>query len=180
MTVQPVFAQGVFLIKPDIYTDVRGFFYELYNTKVFKKKTGLDIKFVQDNLALSGQFVLRGFHFQKPPYQQAKLVSVLKGAVLDVIIDLRQDSPDYGKHFMIELNETNRYQLFIPRGFAHAYLSLLPDTLFYYKVDSFYHPDGEAGIRYDDPDLQIDWGYEPSRFILSEKDKKLPFIKDLK
>ncbi len=179
MIVEPVFAKDVFLIKPKVYSDKRGFFYEFFNARVFEEQTGLQANFIQDNLAQSQQWVLRGFHFQKGAFAQAKLVSVLKGAVLDVIVDLRQSAPTYGQYFSVELNEYNKYQLFIPRGFAHAYLSLMPDTLFYYKVDNKYHQPAESGIRFDDPDLNVDWGVSADKFLLSPKDLQLPFFKDI-
>ncbi len=170
--------QGVFILQPDVYEDERGFFMEIYNQRKFVELSGLTIQFVQDNLAHSEYGVLRGLHYQKGEYAQAKLVTVLKGKVQDVIVDLRRDSQTYGKYFSIILSEENKKQLFVPRGFAHGYLSLDDDTLFYYKIDNIYHKESEAGIYYADKNLNIDWIIVP-RLILSEKDKKLPGFKSL-
>jgi len=179
MKVASTFIEGVFIIEPKVYTDNRGFFYEFFNQQRFEQQAGLKVQFIQDNLAKSHKGVLRGFHFQKQPYEQAKLVSVIKGSVLDVIIDLRKNSKTFGQHLSIELNETNKKQLFIPRGFAHAYLSLEDNTLFCYKIDNIYHPESEAGIKFDDPDIKIDWHFAPSQLILSDKDTKLPLFKEI-
>lgn len=173
MRVEPVFTEGVFLIKPSVYKDERGFFCEFFNRDTFEKETGIKVNFVQDNLSQSSKNVLRGFHFQLKPYEQAKLVSVLKGAVLDVIVDLRKDSKTFGQYFSVELNEENKYQLFIPKGFAHAYLALQDDTLFFYKTDHFYHKKAEAGIIYNDPDIGMFWPIDNDKIIISEKDKNL-------
>ena len=179
MIVQPTFIEDLYVIEPAVYNDERGFFYEFFNQKVFEEHTKQNIRFIQDNLAKSKKGVLRGFHFQKAPYAQTKLVSVLNGAVLDVVIDLRKNSKTFGRYFSIVLSAENKKQLFIPRGFAHAYLSLENDTLFYYKIDNIYHPQSEAGIRFDDPDVNVDWQYDLSQIILSEKDQNLPLLKDL-
>jgi len=180
MILQSTFINDLYVIKPKVYTDERGFFYEFYNQTEFDKLTRHKIRFIQDNLARSRKGVLRGLHFQKSPYAQTKLVSVLKGAVLDVVVDLRENSKTFGQYFSIFLNAENKKQLFIPRGMAHGYLSLEDDTLFYYKIDNVYHPQSEAGIRFDDPDLNIDWQYDLSQIILSEKDRTLPYLKDTK
>jgi dTDP-4-dehydrorhamnose 3,5-epimerase len=179
MTVTNVGLEGVFIIEPVVYNDGRGFFYEFFNQAEFKKQTGTDVYFIQDNLARSHKNVLRGFHFQKGEFSQAKLVSVISGAVLDVIVDLRKNQPTFGQTFSIVLSAENKKQLFIPRGFAHAYLSLEDDTLFFYKIDNIYHKESEAGIRFDDPDLAVDWQNDISRLILSEKDQGLPYFKDI-
>ena len=179
MNLKSTFIEDLYVIEPRVFNDDRGFFYEFFNQKAFEKLTKLNIKFVQDNLAKSKKDVLRGFHFQKEPYAQAKLISVLNGAVLDVVVDLRKNSKTFGRYFSIVLSAENKKQLFIPRGFAHAYLSLEEDSLFYYKIDNYYHPQSEAGIRFDDPDINVDWQYDLSQIILSEKDKNLPFLKDL-
>ena len=168
-----------FLLQPEIYTDNRGFFYEFFNARRFKEVTGLDTVFVQDNLAGSKYGVLRGFHFQKPPYEQAKLISVIKGEILDVIVDIRPGSPTFLKHFSVIINDQNRYQLFIPRGFAHAYLSLAGETYVYYKTDNFYNPRADAGFRFDDPQINFQWPLPVDELIISGKDQNLPFIKDL-
>jgi len=179
MKIESVFTDGVYLIKPSVYKDERGFFYEFFNAEEFKKYTGLSVNFVQDNLSKSSQYVLRGFHFQKKPYEQAKLVSVLKGAVLDVIVDLRKDSKTFGQFFSVELNEKNKYQLFIPKGFAHAYLSLQHNTLFFYKTDNYYHKESEGGVRFDDPEINFKWPVDPTKLIISEKDQNLPLFSEV-
>ncbi len=165
--------EGVFIIEPDVFEDERGFFMEVFNRSKFLELTGLDIHFVQDNIAQSKKGVLRGLHYQKGDFAQAKLVTVLKGKVQDVIVDMRKESETYGKYFSVILSQENKKQLFVPRGFAHGYLSLADDTLFYYKIDNKYHKESEAGIYYADPDLNIEWEKVPS-LLLSEKDKKLP------
>ncbi len=179
MTIQPTFIEDLYVIEPKVFNDNRGFFYEFFNHELFEKTVKQKVSFVQDNLAKSAKGVLRGFHFQKEPYAQTKLVSVLNGAVLDVVVDLRKNSKTFGQHFSIILSADNKKQLFIPRGFAHAYLSLEKYSLFFYKIDNYYHPESEAGIRFDDPDLNIDWQYDLSKIILSEKDRNLPYLKDL-
>jgi dTDP-4-dehydrorhamnose 3,5-epimerase len=179
MKIVPVSLKDSFLIRPEIYEDRRGFFFEFFNLNTFKELTGLDIRFVQDNLAGSGKNVLRGLHFQKKPYEQAKLVSVVKGEILDVIVDLRPGSPTFKQTFSVLLNDSNRLQLFIPKGFAHGYLALAPENLVFYKTDEFYRPHYDAGIRFDDPELQIDWPVDKAGLILSEKDKHLPFLKEI-
>ncbi len=179
MILEPTFIRDLYVIEPKVFRDGRGFFYEFFNQAEFEKVTQKKIRFIQDNLAQSKKGVLRGLHFQKPPYAQAKLVSVLSGAVLDVVVDLRPESKTFKQYFSVYLSAENKKQLFIPRGFAHAYLSLEEDTLFCYKIDNIYHPDSEAGIRFDDPDLNIDWQYDLSQIMLSEKDKNLPYLKDI-
>ena len=180
MLIQPTFIDNLFIIEPKVFTDDRGFFYEFFNQTEFDKLINQKVHFVQDNLAQSRKGVLRGLHFQKKPYEQAKLVSVLQGAVLDVVVDLRQKSKTFGQYFSILLSAKDKKQLFIPRGMAHGYLSLEDETLFFYKIDNEYHPQSEAGIRFDDPDLNIDWQYDLSQIILSEKDRTLPYFKNLK
>ena len=179
MQVEKTYLQGVFLITPDVFHDARGYFYEFFNLKKFEEQTGLQVQFVQDNIAKSDRGILRGLHFQTGDYAQAKLVSVFKGKVLDVVVDLRKNSPTFGQYFSVILDEIKKQQLFIPRGFAHAYLCLEDDTIFYYKVDNYYHKESELGIRYDDPDLNIDWQFDLSGINLSEKDKNSVFLKDL-
>jgi len=171
---------GVYLLAPTIYRDTRGFFFEFYNKRVFKEITGLEVDFVQDNLAHSRYGVLRGMHFQRAPHAQAKLVSVIQGEIFDVIVDMRPGSPTFGHWFSVVLNDKNRLQLFIPKGFAHGYLSLSDDTYVFYKTDAFYHPQFDGGFRYNDPQIGIDWPPVSGEYILSEKDKHLPFFKDLK
>jgi len=176
MQVHETYIEGVFVIEPKVHMDTRGFFYEYFNEKLFEKITGMKVHFVQDNLAKSQRGVLRGFHFQKSPNAQSKLISVIKGAVFDVIVDLRKHSKTYGQYFSIELNEYNKKQLYIPKDFAHAYLTLEDDTLFFYKIDHYYHPESESGIRFNDPKLNIEWPFNISEILLSEKDQKLPFL----
>ena len=170
---------GCFLLEPRIFSDERGFFTEFFNKNTFKKITGIVPDFVQDNLAASRKNVLRGMHFQKPPYQQAKLVSCLQGAILDIIVDIRPDSPTFLQYFSVELSEQNHYQLYVPKGFAHGYLALTDRVLVYYKTDEFYRPEADAGFRYNDPQVNLPWNVPENQLILSEKDKHLPFVKDI-
>jgi dTDP-4-dehydrorhamnose 3,5-epimerase len=168
---------GVWVLQPKVYEDSRGFFLESYNQRLFAEQD-LDYNFVQDNHARSEQkSVLRGFHFQLPPKAQAKLIRVTAGAIYDVVIDLRVGSPTYAKSLAIKLDARDFKQLLVPKGFAHAYLTLDPGTEVQYKVDDFYDPQLEGGIFWDDPDLQIEWPLKNP--ILSEKDKNLPFWSEL-
>jgi dTDP-4-dehydrorhamnose 3,5-epimerase len=163
--------KGAYLIKPKVFQDERGFFLESYSEKVFAEN-GINAKFVQDNHSLSvRKGVLRGFHFQNPPFDQAKLVRVTRGKVFDVIVDLRKDSETFGKWESFELSAENFQMLFIPRGFAHAYCTLEDNTEFMYKVDNFYEPVADSGLIWNDPDLNINWPIENP--VLSEKDAKL-------
>ncbi len=171
--------EGLFVLNPNIFFDKRGFFYEFYNQNKFFEQTGLKIDFIQDNLAQSSKGVLRGLHFQKGEFAQAKLVSVLRGKVLDVAVDIRKNSKTFGKYFSIILSEENKKQLFIPRGFAHGYFSLQDDTLFFYKIDNVYNKASEGGIRFNDKDLNIDWQTGNIDVLVSEKDKVLPFFKEI-
>ncbi len=179
MKIIPTILTDSFIIEPAVFEDARGFFYEFFNADKFRNETGITVQFIQDNLAKSDKGALRGLHFQKGDYAQAKLVSVLQGAVLDVIVDIRKKSKTFGKTYSVELNSRNKLQLYVPRGFAHAYLCLEDDTLFYYKVDNYYHKESEGGIIYNDPDLHIDWQFDLSKIILSDKDKDLPLLKDI-
>ena len=179
MTATPLDLKDSFLITPRVFEDQRGFFYEFFNEKTFHDQTGLQVHFIQDNLAKSQKGSLRGFHFQKGKFAQAKLVSVIQGSVLDVIVDIRKDSKTFGQHYSVVLNNRNKKQLFVPRGFAHAYLSLEDDTLFYYKVDNYYNKESEGGISYADPEINMNWNFDMSQIILSEKDKKLPLLKEI-
>ncbi len=160
--------EGLLVIKPDVFEDRRGYFFESYNEEKFKQH-GIDVKFVQDNESKSGKGVLRGLHFQVPPYQQGKLVRVIKGAVLDVAVDLRKSSPTYGQWAAIELSEKNKWMYWIPAGFAHGFLTLEEDTIFFYKCTQVYNKESEGGILWNDPDLGIKWGI--SEPMVSEKDK---------
>lgn len=176
MTVKNSNLKDCFIIHPRVFEDDRGYFYESYNKQGFKKQTGLDIDFVQDNQSQSSKGVLRGLHFQVGDYEQAKLVRVIKGSVLDVCVDLRENSETYLKHFSLILSEENKKQLFVPRGFAHGFLVLEDNTIFSYKCDNYYHKESERGIIYNDPDLAIDWGFENSQLLISDKDKVLPSL----
>ncbi|MEP7321379.1 MAG: dTDP-4-dehydrorhamnose 3,5-epimerase [Saprospiraceae bacterium] len=166
---------GLVLIKPKIFGDDRGYFYESYSKKDFKAH-GIDCDFIQDNQALSSKGVLRGLHFQKPPYGQSKLVRVTQGKVFDVAVDVRPGSPTYGSHVGVELSDQNHHMLFIPAGFAHGYLVLSASALFQYKCDSYYHPLSESGIRYDDPSIAIDWPPVDIDYQISLKDANLPYL----
>lgn len=176
MTVENSNLKDCFIIHPRVFEDDRGYFYESYNKQGFKKQTGLDIDFVQDNQSKSSRGVLRGLHFQIGDYEQAKLVRVIKGSVLDVCVDLRENSETYLKYFSLILSEENKKQLFVPRGFAHGFLVLEDNTIFSYKCDNYYHKESERGIIYNDPDLAIDWGFENSQLLISDKDKVLPSL----
>lgn len=167
----------LFIIEPTVYLDGRGFFYESYNAHVLQRQ-GLDMHFVQDNHSYSKYGVLRGLHYQRHPYAQTKLVRVIKGAVLDVAVDLRRNSPTFLKHMALELSAENRLQMLIPQGFAHGFVVLSEDAEFLYKCDNFYNKESDAGIRYDDPELNINWGLPKGDIILSEKDAALPLLKD--
>lgn len=163
--------EGVVILKPRIFEDARGYFFESYNKEVFDSLVG-PVNFVQDNESKSSYGVMRGLHFQKPPYTQAKLVRCLKGRVLDVAVDIRKGSPTYGKHVGVELTEDNHLQFFIPRGFAHGFVVLSDTAIFQYKCDNFYAPQADGGISILDTTLGIDWGIDLEKAILSEKDKK--------
>ncbi len=169
---------GLFLIEPKVFGDHRGYFLESFQQDKFDKAVG-KTKFVQDNESKSGYGVLRGLHFQKPPFTQAKLIRVITGKILDVVADLRKDSPTFKQVYTLELNDSARQQLFIPRGFAHGFVVLSEEAIFSYKVDNFYAPDYEGGIRFDDPDLQIDWQLPAEVLKLSEKDRKLPLLSEI-
>lgn len=167
----------VYIIEPSIYQDQRGYFFESFNEKVFQQKTSLDISFIQDNESKTKKNVLRGLHFQTFPYVQSKLVRVISGKILDVAVDLRKNSSTFKKYFSIELSSKNKKQLFIPRGFAHGFISLKDDTIVNYKVDNFYSQEHDSGIIYNDIDLNIDWGQKDNIF-LSEKDANLKTLQE--
>ncbi len=158
---------GLLVLEPTVFTDERGYFME-----TFREEWLPNVRFVQENESLSTKGVLRGLHYQVAPYAQAKLVRCIKGKILDVAVDLRKSSPTFGQHYKIELSEENKKQLFIPRGFAHGFLTLEESTIISYKIDNAYCKEAEACIRFDDKDLSIDWGVDKTSFILSEKDKK--------
>jgi dTDP-4-dehydrorhamnose 3,5-epimerase len=164
---------GLLIFDPPVYEDERGFFFESYNEKTFHKQ-GIVNRFVQDNQSFSRYGVIRGLHYQLGPYAQAKLIRVLQGRILDVAVDLRKNSPSYGKCMSIELSGDNRRQFFIPQGFAHGFSVLSETAEVSYKCDAFYHKDSEGGIRFDDPALNIDWGIPAGKAIVSPKDMDLP------
>ena len=167
----------VYIIEPSVFGDNRGYFSESFNLEKFEENV-YPIKFVQDNESKSSKGVLRGLHFQKPPFNQAKLVRCIEGSVMDVAVDIRKGSPTYGKHVAIELSGENKRQLFVPRGFAHGFSVLSETAVFAYKVDNRYAPASDSGIRFDDKELNIDWGLTEEDIQLSEKDKNLQSFKD--
>ena len=169
--------EGLVIIEPTLFGDDRGCFLESYNKKEFEKAIG-EISFVQDNESKSSKGVLRGLHFQKPPYAQAKLVRCIEGKVLDVAVDIREGSETFGQHVTVELTGENKKQVFIPRGFAHGFLVLSESAIVAYKVDNSYAPTHDAGIRWDDSLLNIQWGVSESEVLVSEKDAKLPFFSE--
>lgn len=169
---------GVLIIEPKVFGDHRGYFFESFNEREFALKTGQELHFVQDNESKSCYGVVRGLHFQKGDKAQAKLVRVIKGRVLDVAVDIRPDSPTFGKYVSAELTAENHRQFFIPKGFAHGFAVLSPEAVFQYKCDEFYCPEAEGAVAWDDPDLGIDWGLPAEDVILSEKDQKHPRLKD--
>ena len=169
--------ESVVIIEPRIFKDARGYFFQSFSQREFEEKVG-KIQFVQDNESMSSYGVMRGLHFQRPPFTQSKLVRVIKGAVLDVAVDIRKKSPTYGKHVAVELTEDNHRQFFVPRGFAHGFAVLSDEAIFQYKCDNFYAPQADGGISILDGDLGIDWHIPMDKAILSEKDTKHPLLKD--
>ena len=169
--------EGLLIIKPRVFEDARGYFFESFSQREFDEKVA-PIHFVQDNESTSSYGVMRGLHFQRPPYTQSKLVRCVKGAVLDVAVDIRKGSPTYGQHVAIELSEENRLQFFIPHGFAHGFSVITETAVFQYKCDNFYAPQADDGISILDQSLDIDWRIPVDRAILSEKDTKHPLLKD--
>ena len=169
--------KGVFIIEPKVFQDARGYFMEAWKQAEFDEHVGRTV-FIQDNESKSSYGVLRGLHYQKGDASQAKLVRVIKGKVLDVAVDIRKSSPTFGQHVMVELSEENKRQFFIPRGFAHGFLVLSDEAIFTYKVDNPYAPQCDAGIRWNDPDLGIEWPIDPAKVLTSEKDLKQPLLKD--
>jgi dTDP-4-dehydrorhamnose 3,5-epimerase len=168
----------VIIVEPSVFGDDRGYFLESFNLEKFEENVH-PIKFVQDNESKSLRGVLRGLHFQKPPFNQAKLVRCIEGRVMDVALDIRKGSPTYGKHVALELSGENKKQLFVPRGFAHGFAVLSETAVFAYKVDNTYAPEYDSGIKYNDKDLNINWGLTEEEVLLSGKDKNLPLFKDL-
>ncbi len=169
--------EGVVILVPKVFTDTRGYFFESYNTRAFEELVGT-VNFVQDNESCSSRGVMRGLHFQRPPHAQAKLVRCVRGAVLDVAVDIRKDSPTYGKHVTCLLTENNHRQFFIPRGFAHGFAVLSDTAVFQYKCDNYYCPEADGGISILDSALGIDWQLDLSEAILSEKDRLHPLLAD--
>ena len=179
MTVKEIYLKGSYIISPKIFEDSRGYFFEAYSEKNFQDIIGLKVTFVQDNQSKSAKGVLRGFHFQTGEFAQAKLVQVINGSVLDVIVDLRKDSKTFGKQFSIVLDDKNKQQLYVPKGFAHAFLVLEDDTIFSYKCDDYYNASSERGIIYNDETLNISWNFPKEQLILSEKDLNLPTFENV-
>lgn len=169
---------GVLIVEPTIHGDERGYFFESFNEKEFREKSGFKVHFVQDNESSSRYGVIRGLHYQRPPFAQSKLVRVVEGEVLDVAVDIRPNSPTFGKHIAVKLSKENHRQFFIPKGFAHGFSVLSDNVVFQYKCDNFYDPSSEAAIAWNDPDLAIDWLLPTDSIILSEKDKANPSFKD--
>ena len=169
--------EGVVIIEPKVFKDARGYFFESFSQREFEEKVR-KINFVQDNESMSSYGVMRGLHFQVPPYTQSKLVRCVKGKVLDVAVDIRKGSPTYGQHVAVELSEENHRQFFVPRGFAHGFAVLSETAVFQYKCDNFYHPEADAGIRLMDEELGIDWRIPTEQAILSEKDLRHAKLRD--
>jgi len=168
---------GPVIIEPRVFEDSRGYFFESFSQREFDEKVG-HITFVQDNESMSSYGVIRGLHFQRPPFAQSKIVRCVKGAVLDVAVDIRKDSPTYGQHVAVELTENNHRQFFIPKGFAHGFAVLSDVAVFQYKCDEFYHPEAEGGISIFDDSLGIDWRIPSDKAMLSDKDNNHPLLKD--
>lgn len=168
--------EGCFILEPQIFNDSRGYFYESFNKQKFQDLTGLELNFVQDNESLSTKGVLRGLHYQIGEYAQAKLIRVIKGAVLDVVVDLRKQSPTFGEIITTELSEKNKKQMYVPRGFAHGFVVLSDTAVFSYKCDNFYNKASERGILFSDSNLNIDWKLPHDELIISEKDLALPTL----
>ena len=179
MTATETKLRGCFIIEPKVFKDPRGYFFESFNQNKFNELIGKTIDFVQDNESFSSKGVLRGLHFQTGAYAQAKLVRVIKGRVLDVVVDIRKESPTFSEHFSIELSEDNKRQLFVPKGFAHGFIVLSETAIFSYKCDNFYDKASEQGLRYDDSSLGIDWKLPANEFIVSEKDLVLPTLSNI-
>ena len=169
--------EGVVVIEPRVFDDARGYFFESYSKRRFDEAVR-PVEFVQDNESMSTRGVIRGLHFQRPPFSQSKLVRCVRGAVLDVVVDIRRGSPTYGQHVAVELTGENRRQLFVPRGFAHGFAVLSDEAVFQYKCDNYYHPESEGGISIADRSLGIDWRIDPAEAILSEKDLRNPMFSD--
>lgn len=180
MKVKETKLKGCFIMEPKVFEDSRGYFFESFNQNTFNKLIGENINFIQDNESFSTKGVLRGLHFQKGEYAQAKLVRVIKGCVLDIAVDIRKESPTFGQYVSLELSEENKKQFFIPRGFAHGFIVLSETAIFSYKCDNFYNKEAEGGIIYNDKQLKIDWKLTEDEFIVSDKDIQLPILKSAK
>lgn len=172
--------KGCFIIEPTIFKDSRGYFFESFNQKTFEEALGRPLNFVQDNQSFSTEGTIRALHYQKGQHAQAKLVRVLQGTVLDVAVDLRKDSPTFGRYEAVELSAENKRQLYIPKGFAHGFITLSETSEFFYKCDNYYNKEAEGGIIYNDPQINIDWGFSGKEVQLSERDAQLPQLKDAK
>lgn len=177
MTIIKTQIEGPLVLEPRVFEDARGYFFESYSKREFDKEVG-EVNFVQDNESCSSFGVIRGLHFQRPPYCQAKLVRCVKGRVLDVAVDIRKGSPTFGQHVAVELSEDNHRQFFIPHGFAHGFSVLSDVAVFQYKCDNYYHPEADGGISILDDSLGIDWKIDPAKAVLSEKDKHHCLLKD--
>ncbi|MBQ1908583.1 MAG: dTDP-4-dehydrorhamnose 3,5-epimerase [Bacteroidaceae bacterium] len=178
MEVTKTSIDGLLVLQPRVFRDQRGYFFESFSQREFDEKVA-PIRFVQDNESMSQRGVVRGLHYQRAPYTQTKLVRCVRGAVLDVAVDIRKGSPTYGQHVAVELTEENQLQFFIPKGFAHGFAVLSETAVFEYKCDEFYHPESEAGVSIMDPSLGIDWRTPLAEAILSEKDMHLPLLRDI-
>ena len=183
MTIQPTHIDGLYIVEPRVFNDPRGYFFESFSQREFDEKLtpliGRKICFVQDNESMSAYGVMRGLHYQRPPFTQAKLVRCVKGRVLDVAVDIREGSPTFGQHVAVELSEDNHLQFFIDKGFAHGFAVLSETAVFQYKCDEFYHPEADAGISILDQSLGIDWRLPAEKVILSDKDTRHPLFKDI-
>jgi dTDP-4-dehydrorhamnose 3,5-epimerase len=179
VNITPTTLKDCVIIEPKVFTDSRGIFFESFNKKILEKELNTQLTFVQDNHSVSVKGALRGLHFQKGNKSQAKLVRVVQGAVLDVVVDLRKDSPTFKKHFKTVLTSESRHMIYIPKGMAHGFIAVQNNTVFLYKCDSYYDKESESGIFYNDPDLNIDWEFDSDQLILSDKDRELPLLKDL-
>lgn len=180
MKFEKTLIEDCFLIKPNVIKDSRGFFMESYNKLKFDAATGLDVNFVQDNISRSTYGVIRGMHAQRGVNAQAKLVSVIQGEVLDVVVDMRMDSPSYKKVFSVKLSSENKQQLFVPRGCFHGFAVLSPEVTFFYKCDNFYNKEADFGMAYNDPNFNIDWIIPKEDRVLSEKDRNQPKFEEIK
>lgn len=169
---------GVFVIEPKVFKDERGYFFESFNEKEFEENIG-KINFVQDNESKSSFGVLRGLHYQLPPFTQSKLVRVIKGKILDVAVNIKKNSPTFGKYVMVELSENNKKQLFIPKGFAHGFIVLSDYVIFNYKVDNYYSKEHDRGVKFNDSEIGIEWPIRQKEILLSEKDKSQPLLKGI-